>query len=177
MVVAEVVRVELVDSWWQQALPVLALLVSLFSVALTLWFRKQEGLRIRTKVSSAVLGLPEGAVHCVVVELANLSRSTITNISGVSLALNKDNALFYVRNSYPTVSANLPARIEPGEALSVMFPKKEFLQQLRELDPPADQMRPIVTTTHKTVCGKRNRKLARALNAQANRKSQGAAES
>lgn len=169
MVVAEVVRVELVDSWWQQVLPVLALLLSLFSVGLTLWFRKQEGLRIRTQVSPAFLGLPGGTAECLSVELANISRSTSTNISGVSLALNEKVGIFYAHNAFPMVSANLPARIQPGETLTVMFPMDDHLEQLRTMDPPADRMQPVVTTTHKTLHGKPHRKLARSLNIRAQR--------
>lgn len=166
MLLNEVVRVELVDQWWQQALPILALVVSIGSVMLTLWFRWQEGPRLRVTAGAGMVGMSPTR-DVLIVELVNVSRQTSLTVSSVSLLPRRDRSFVYVTNLLPGLSTDLPVVIPPGEGRHVLFPMPDLLRGLAQEERPATQMRPVVKTSHRKFKGRRNRKLGKALQAKA----------
>jgi hypothetical protein len=75
----DALQVQLVNSWWEQLLPVAALLLSLFSVALTLVFRYSERLNLKVvthwSYRMGAHGISRGTAR-IGVEVTNRSRST-----------------------------------------------------------------------------------------------------
>lgn len=162
LILAEVVRVELVDQWWQQVLPVLALAVSLFSVGLTLWFRRQEGPRLKVSLSSSFLVL-EDTLDSVSVRMRNVSRASSSMITSVSLRMPDGRSFAYVYPPVPGMVGQLPHTLASGEELSVFFITGELIRSLAQHQEQPEQLRwlqAVVSTGHREFKSKRSKALA-----------------
>lgn len=120
----EPLQVEILAPWWASALPAIALAVSLASIALTLWFRYGDGVRIRAEwhwsypvyAAGPLLGDDEVMVG---ITVTNGSRSTATDVQQVTLE-NHTGAIF-LRQPLTLWDTPLPSRLEPGQSLTITY--------------------------------------------------------
>lgn len=150
-------QVQVLTPWWEVWLPAGAILLSLASIALTLWFRYGDGTRIKAKWDWAypmdlVGGVPEELVH---ITVTNRSRSTATDVTHVVLTVPNNGAIMW--NPDFSWNARLPARLEPGQSLSVFYPTESLGRVVAERQP--EWMRIKVEHGHGTFLGRRDRNL------------------
>lgn len=155
----ETVQVELVSSWWSQVLPVAALLISLFSVALTLVFRYFDRLNLRVtaewvpvRASMAQLQ-PFTGQDVVLVEVTNRSRTATTEVSRLTLRTNEKRALGSSIRAHRD-DVELPVTLGPGQTASLTYSAKLTGQLLAEA-PGVTWVRAMAVSGHKTVLGKK----------------------
>lgn len=150
-------QVQVLTPWWEMWLPAGALLLSLASIALTLWFRYGDGTRIKAKWGWAYPmdpagTVPEELVHIIV---TNRSRSTATDITQVALIVPNNGAI--IRNPDSALGSRFPARLEPGQSLSVFYATEDLGKVVAERQPK--WMRIKVEHGHGTFLGRRDRNL------------------
>lgn len=161
----EPVQVQLVNAWWEQIIPIAALLLSLFSVALTLVFRYNERLKLAVSVNwmSMVGGnppAPEGTDR-VSIEVTNRSRSTTTEVTELTLEfLNKKK--FAYTDSFPGDST-LPVTLAPGQSAYLSYPAQGLGITLNGPAKDARWVRAMAVSGHKKVRGKKSRALMHDL--------------
>ena len=163
LVLAEIVRVELVDPWWQQLLPLAALGISLFSVVLTMVFRYGERVRVRVTAHKIVphQSRRSGDLR---VSVRNLSRGISTSATGVTMLVESRIEGRKDVQRIPTGAENQPPRlISPGEQVDVSFGWTGVLHALREHDRVVESIRFEVNTTHGPRTSKHDRQLMRDL--------------
>jgi hypothetical protein len=168
-IAAETVQVQLVNSWWEQVIPLAALLISLFSVGLTLSFRYVDRLRLRVSTSwSTMLGhdreILEGADR-VNVEVTNKSPNITTQITALSLQFAGENNFAYM-DPVPW-DDELPKTIGPGESVSLSYTAQGLGIALQGKAKGAKWVRGRAVSGHKTVVGRKRREMVRELRAYA----------
>ncbi|KNH16304.1 hypothetical protein ACU18_14205 [Arthrobacter sp. ZBG10] len=164
-IAAETVQVQLVNSWWEQIIPVAALLISLFAVGLTLFFRYADRLRLKVNTSwSTMIGhdgdILEGEDR-VTVEVTNKSPNITTQITALTLQLAGGNNFAYMDPG--PWDDQLPKTIGPGESMSLSYPARGLGIALQGQANGAGWVRGRAVSGHKTVVAKKRRDLVREL--------------
>ena len=132
----EPILVELVgQAWWQSLLPVIALFISLASIALTLILRFRDDARIAVTSNLGVfVGGVSGQPH-VSLTATNVGRTGKTVLTSLHLRIPKGVSLHTPR---PLAGATtLPVTLEPGASAHQFIPVSEIQRSVREagLDP------------------------------------------
>ncbi|GAA1118190.1 hypothetical protein GCM10009670_04240 [Citricoccus alkalitolerans] len=142
-------------------LPAVALILSLVSIALTMWFRYSDGVRLASAVNFTypMDGIPLRGSERVQIQITNRSRNTATSVETVALALEGDRTL--ARMDLGPGDAQLPARLEPGQSLTVSYPAYNVGIALEEIRAPWVRVR--AKHGHGLFLGKRDRALAQKL--------------
>ncbi|MFC4395600.1 hypothetical protein [Arthrobacter sedimenti] len=130
------ILVELVgQQWWQSLLPVIAILISLASIALTLILKFRDDARVSVSSSLGVfVGGVSGRPH-VSLTATNVGRTGTTVLTSLHLGISKGVSLYMPR---PISGATpLPLTLEPGASAHQFIPLSEIQQAVREsgLDP------------------------------------------
>lgn len=164
MIPGEVVQVELIDTWWESLLPISAIVISLISVGLTLWFRFSERLKVSIKFSwitpvSDSQGLRVDQER-LAIEATNRSRDAVTELSSMRLELPNGKAL--QRLEFSDYDHELPASIGPGQSVMVTFDAYGLGSSLLELGEKGRWVRPVAECGHKTFKGRKDSKLVKA---------------
>lgn len=121
------IQVEIVgQSWWEQAAPYLAIVISLLSIGLTLWLRHSDGARLSLK---ARLALPMGSTDkspWIQLEATNKGRIG-TSITSLGFEAADGRVLAMVSPPHPLTTL-LPARLDPGEPARLYLPIREVVE-------------------------------------------------
>ncbi|UXM93321.1 hypothetical protein [Paenarthrobacter sp. JL.01a] len=166
----ETVQVELVNSWWEQILPVAALLISVFSVGLTLAFRYFD--RLVLKVQAVWIPVETSSMQMftgqdvVLVEVTNRSRTATTEVSFLLLQTNEKRTFGAGIRPNPNDS-KLPAIIGPGQTASISY-SAQRMGQLLNTSPEVSWIRAMAVSGHKTIRGKKHRDIVGRLRQYAN---------
>lgn len=117
-----VVQVELVGGTiWDWLLPVAAILVSLFSLGLTLWFRRTDRARIELSRMVALVGTTP-ITYYYVVKATNRGRTGTTQVDSVVLTAQGLDEQFTAVGTL-SIETALPWRLGPGESALRYFAK------------------------------------------------------
>jgi hypothetical protein len=171
VVPVEAVQVQLVNSWWEQVLPVAALFFSLFSIALTLLFRYFDRLKLAVSAewtSVATSGMqPFTGLDRVTVEVTNRSRSAATEITVLSLKTDEQRTLGQLIHQRWQADSDLPITLAPGQSASISYSAERLGEMLNNRAARVKWVQGIAVCGHKTVLGKQNRDLVTRLRAYA----------
>lgn len=141
------ILVELVGQhWWQSLLPVIAIFISLASVALTLVLRFRDDARITVTSNIGVfVGGASGQSH-VSLTATNVGRTGKTVLTSLHLRIPKGVSLHTPR---PLAGATtLPATLEPGASAHQFIPVSEIQRSLREAGIDPMKLVVVVSTGH-----------------------------
>lgn len=160
-----VVRVELVDAWWASLVPVAAVVLSLLSIGLTLWFRYSDRLRLHVELSwlsmlDNDMQLVEGADR-ISVEVTNRSRTATTQVTSLSIQFTGGKTFAYM-NVGPG-DDELPVVLGPGGSASMSFPMKGMGISLNHRPQKPTWTRAVAVCGHRKVLGKKDRKMPAEL--------------
>lgn len=155
------VQVQLVGAWWEQIIPAIALLLSLFSVALTLLFRYADRLRLRVAMSTVMIIGSDVTTDRLAVSVTNTSRTATTQVINLTLSLKGGESFAYV-DPWPGDS-KLPINLLPGESAQHSYPYAGLAEAIRSRPDQVRWLRPTATSGHKRVHGRKDRKLPSAL--------------
>jgi hypothetical protein len=135
-VLTDPIHVELVgQSWWQSLLPILAILISLASVALTLVLKFRDDARI-TVASNLGFFIGGGSRQPhVTLTATNVGRTGKTVVTSIHLRVPKGVSL-HTPSPLPGATT-LPATLEPGASAHQFIPVLEIQRAVREghIDP------------------------------------------
>jgi hypothetical protein len=150
---ADVVRVELVGSWWDRWAPLVALVVSVATLMWTVWVRHRDNARLRVIATSMAVEGPFGRQWFVVIEATNVGRVGTTVINNFHFALpKKAGNLMLAESEVPTVT--LPVTLGPGEYASFAYdPEKLYLECDARGIKPSDLV-PRTSTGHGLARGR-----------------------
>lgn len=97
----DVLEVQLVgEEWWTNALPILAILISLASVGLTLWLKFRDDARVRLSASPGyVVGFGQDQTLLLHLEATNVGRTGSTVIRSIGLRLSDGRGIASVKPS------------------------------------------------------------------------------
>lgn len=154
MAFSDVVRVELVGSWWDLWAPLVALAVSLVTLGWTIWVRHRDNARLEVRVTSFdILGpQPSGRKRYVATEATNVGRAGKTVINNFHLRIPGGPFMMKADSALPTVT--LPAHVEPGQSVTFVWNATELAEVCVKHDITPDQLRPGAQTGHGTFKGK-----------------------
>jgi hypothetical protein len=152
--IRSVVQVEIVNNWWDELLPIAAILISLGTLAYTLWIRYSDNARLEVSATSFVASGPLGDGWYVAVEATNTGRVGATIVQTVRFKLPNGKYLNAWESAMPTVT--LPKTMNPGESMTYVFNKEELAAQLVQHECPPEKAVPQVVTGHKTYNGEWN---------------------
>lgn len=153
----DVVQVELVGGWADLALPVAAILISLATLAWTIWVRERDRARLKVEVTSFYTWGPLGNSWYIAFEATNVGYVGSTVVTGFlfrapASKAPKDRYLHVPESALPT--ATLPKTLPPGESVMWVVPIDQVVGQCKELGITASQLVPCVATGHRTYEGK-----------------------
>lgn len=111
----EIVQVELTgQTWWSAALPVLAIVISLASLAITLWLKFRDDARLELSATRGyVLGIGDAETLYLHLEATNVGRSGSTVVQSLGLRLSDGQGLVSI--SQTAMDSNFPETLGPGE--------------------------------------------------------------
>lgn len=162
-VAADVVQVELTgQSWWAAALPVLAIVISLASLATTLWLKFRDDARLELTASPGfVSGFGFNGVGFLHLEATNVGRTGSTVIQNISLRLSDGQGIASIG---PTdMDSVFPMTLSPGETAHRYFNLSDLSQQLRHVDPGGKPIMLEALTGHGRVRAKMHKKTMERL--------------
>lgn len=161
---ADVIQVQLVTDEWSTSLPIVAIAVSLFSVALTLVFRYRDRLRLSAPANWAFpVGRGGDAVGAalIYVMVTNESRTATTQVSQLALEL-PDGRTFARTERWPADDV-LPADLGPGANVRISYQARGLGMSLLNEHVSASWIRARAVCGHRRTVGRKQRKLADAL--------------
>lgn len=146
------IQVELVGGDpWAAILPAIAILISLISVALTLWFRWSDKARVELEINYALVGWDTDDFFKVTA--TNRGRSGVTVVESVVLVPDVGDQQL-IRLQYLDIEDRLPWKLGPGESSSRFFPHDWVKQTIGEQVPGAQSIRALAETGHGNVKSK-----------------------
>lgn len=163
----ETVQVQLVNSWWEQVIPLAAILISLFAVGLTLYFRYADRLKLVLDTSYSLFIGPtydadgDGGSDRINVRVTNKSPTMTTEVSSLTLELPKRRTFAYLEAGPD--DDKLPKVLGPGQSASLSYLVKGLSITLSQMDSKPKWLRAKAVSGHKTVKGKKDRKMAKSL--------------
>lgn len=165
----EAVQVQIVNAWWEQLLPLLAILISVFSIGLTVYFRYVDRLNLVLDIShsmfvgdSPAAGKGKDRLN---IRVTNKSPNLTTHITSLSLELPNGHRVAYT-DLWP-YDDKLPKALGPGDSASLSWPITALGKSLHGMTPKPRWVRALAVSGHKKVRGKRHPKLAATLRAYA----------
>jgi len=160
---SEIVDVQLVgQQWWQDVLPLAALVVSGISIWLTLQFRYGDSARLKLVSSVQIpVGMPEKDAF-LQVEATNVGRTQSTVVRAFKLVL-PDGTQLVVPNPLRWTTP-LPARLEPGSSATHYWKLLDVRNCLLEHRVDAKDVRMVVNSGHGQSKRKLSERVVRDLN-------------
>lgn len=165
LIPAETVQVQIVNAWWEQLLPLAAILISFFSVGLTVYFRYVDRLNLALDTSQSIFvgespaaGAGQDRIN---VRVTNKSPNLTTYITSLTLELPNGNTVAYL-DSWP-LDDKLPKALGPGDSASLSWPLTAVGSALHAMRPKPKWVRALAVSGHRKVKGKKDRKLAANL--------------
>jgi hypothetical protein len=166
IIATETVQVELVNAWWEQVIPVAALVISLFSVTLTLVYRYFDRLNLKVSASWTPVVTssmqPFVGLDRITVEVTNRSRSATTEVTALALRTKDGKSFRQEGRRWPTDS-DLPLSLGPGQTASRSFSAQSVGDTLNTQALGVHWVQGIAISGHKTVLSKRRRDLVQRL--------------
>lgn len=163
----ETVQVQLVNPWWEQVLPAVALLISLFSVALTLLFRYFDRLKLSATADwTTVIASPRQpftGLDRVTIEVTNRSRSATTEVTALTLLTSEKKVLGQLSIQRWQEDSELPVTLAPGQSASVSYSAERLGESLNTKGTGVEWVRSMAVCGHKTVFGKKRRDIVKRL--------------
>lgn len=164
-IVAETIQVQIVNAWWEQLLPLVAIVISLFSVGLAVYFRYVDRLNLILDTSQSMF-IGEaydsaGGADRINVRVTNKSPTMTTHITSLTLEL-PDGKTFAYLDVGPS-DDKLPKALGPGESASLSYPAEGLGTALQRTRPRPKWVRAMAVSGHKKVRGKKDRKMATNL--------------
>lgn len=156
------VLVEIVgQAWWQSLLPVIAILISLASVALTLVlkFRDDARLTVTNNLGVFVDGGPEEP-H-ISIAATNVGRTGKTVVTSMHLRIPKGVSL-YIARPLPGATV-LPQTLEPGASAHQFIPVGETRKAVQESGVDLKKLVVVVSTGHGERCYPLSKQVRHAL--------------
>ncbi|WP_223942182.1 hypothetical protein [Arthrobacter sp. StoSoilB22] len=158
--ILEVVQVELVgDEWWEKALPILAIIVSVGTLLWTMQTRYSDKARLKVMATSfTLLGNslygpdPDRQEWHVALDVTNVGLVGSTVVHGVKFKL-PNRTYLQSAQSYGT-QVMLPKTLAPGESFTYAFNVHELAAELVRHGFRADQIVPMATSGHRPYKGK-----------------------
>ncbi|WP_307609662.1 hypothetical protein [Pseudarthrobacter sp. W1I19] len=156
----DVIQVELVGTdWWEKALPILAILISIGTLAWTMVARQRDQARLKVIATSFTLigegpwGPRQGADEWhVAVDVTNVGRTGSTVVSSVKFKLPSGVHLqSFESYRYPQP---LPKTLAPGESLMYVFNVDAMAEELSKHSYRPEQLVPLVVSGHGPATGK-----------------------
>lgn len=142
-----VVQVELVGGTiWDWLLPATAILVSLISLGLTLWFRRTDRARIELKIERAIIGTSP-VTHYFVAKAINTGRTGTTQVDSVTLSAEGMGEHFSSLQLLP-IETPLPWRLGPGESACRYFSEGFVKDELEAKGKTPADLIAIASTGH-----------------------------
>lgn len=125
------------------SIALVALGLSVLSLAWQAWTWRNSGPVVRVEVSNAITDAvtPGEAEHFVAVDVFNSGRAA-TSITGWGIAMQGAGNMYVTRP--PRISASLPSRLEPHSKVSFFVGADELRRARQDRDVPFDQMHPWV---------------------------------
>lgn len=156
------IHVELVgQTWWQSLLPVLAILISLASVALTLVLKFRDDARITVASTLGVFVGGVGGQRHVSLTATNVGRNGKTVLTSLHLRIPKGVSLHTPR---PLAGATtLPVTLEPGASAHQFIAVSEIQRAMKEGDIDPLKLVVVATTGHGERVYSLSRHVRRAL--------------
>ena len=168
-IVVETVQVQLVNPWWQQIIPLGAILISLFAVGLTLYFRYSDRLKLVLDTSYSLFIGPAydtgGGSDRVNVRVTNKSPTMTTQVTSMALELPNGSTFAYLEAG--PGDDKLPKVLGPGQSASWSYPVKGLGIALSQVDPKPKWLRANAVSGQKTVKGKKDRSMVTSLSTHA----------
>ena len=151
---SDVVRVELVGSWWDNWAPLLALALSLATLGWTIWVRHRDNARLKVSVTSFFLldAAPRGKQYFIATEATNVGRSGKTVISNFHFGVPGGPFIMRADSHFPTVT--LPASVESGDSVTFVWNATDLAAACLRYNVTPGQLRPGVQSGHGTFKGK-----------------------
>ncbi|MET3949708.1 hypothetical protein [Arthrobacter sp. UYEF36] len=162
----ETVQVQLVNAWWEEIIPVAALVISLFSVALTLVYRYFDRLNLSVTaewmpvLTSGVQ--PFTGLDRITVEVTNRSRSATTEVTVLALQSSEKKAFGAAGRPW-RFDSDLPISLGPGQSASRSYPAQYVGDMLNNDARGVQWVQAMAVSGHKTVRGRRHRALVQKL--------------
>lgn len=128
---SDVTRVELVGgTWWNATLPFLAIVISLTSLGITLWFRFRDDARLRLSASGAyIIGLGGLDTHYLHLEATNVGRTGTTVVRSIGIRLKDGSGLASIRPS--PMDSSFPVTLGPGDTAHQFLEMDEVAKLLQ----------------------------------------------
>lgn len=158
-------RVALESSWWSQALPFAALIVSLVSIGLTLWFRYSDSLKVDVTAHVAYMtgGTADGSL-VVTVTVINRSRQQSTVVRQIALESSSGSGILAWNVPWnDALEARLPRSLGPGEQAVQFFPLEDVQREAHKHFRSARWARARAVTGHKTFFSRKDEALLARL--------------
>lgn len=159
--VVETVQVQLVNAWGEHIIPLAAILISLFAVGLTLYFRYADRLKLVLDTSYSLFMSPtydaDGGSDRVNVRVTNKSPTMTTQVTSLALELPNGSTFAYLEAG-PN-DDKLPKVLGPGQSASLSYPVRGLSIALSQMDPKPKWLRAKAVSGHKTVKGKKDRSM------------------
>jgi hypothetical protein len=156
----DVIQVELVGTdWWEKALPILAILISVGTLVWTMVARYRDQARLKVLATSFTLigegsWGPDAAADewHVAVDVTNIGRTGSTVVNSVKFRLpNGVHLQSFESYRYPL---KLPKTLAPGESLMYVFNVDAMADELSKHHYRANQLVPLVVFGHGSATGK-----------------------
>jgi hypothetical protein len=162
----DTVQVQLVNAWWEQVIPVAALLFSLFSIALTLLYRYFDRLKLTvaadwTPVLTSSMQ-PFTGLDRITVEVTNRSRTATTEVTLLALQSDEKKTFGDDSNRW-ALDTDLPISLGPGQTAVRSFSAQAIGDKIGAHAPGMAWVQGVAESGHKTVLGKRRRDLVKRL--------------
>lgn len=127
----EIVQVEIIRPWWDDALPLVAIALSLGTLFWTVWDRSRG--RAKLKIHERGYGYgPDGTGHYLHVVVRNKGRIDSTAVSSATLLLPFTPWSRSTGAIFPPLETQqvLPVRLEAGDALDLYFDVDQLRKEL-----------------------------------------------
>ena len=126
----EIVQVEIIRPWWDDALPLIAIALSLGTLFWTVWDRSRGRAKLKIQERSYEHG-PDGTGHFLRVAVRNRGRIDSTSVSSANLFLPSSLWAKTGMIVHPLkTEQSLPLRLQPGDALDLYFDVDKIRKEL-----------------------------------------------
>lgn len=131
----EIVKVEIIRPWWDDALPLVAIVLSLGTLIWTIWDRSQGTAKLKVKDRGFKWDVDEARTYLRLV-VRNKGRSDSTVVTSATLTVP-----YEVTKDGPTallepreIEQKMPIRLQPGDPLTLYFDTQMIQEVLHGVD-------------------------------------------
>lgn len=147
----EVIQVELLNPWWEDLLPFVAIAISVGTLVWTMWDKYRDKARLKVVATPFTLLGPFN-IWYLGVDVTNVGHSGSTVVTSVAIELPTKQYLHQPDSPAPTVS--LPKKLEPGDSFTYAFSLEAIARELVERNIDPSKIRPFANSGHGKSRGK-----------------------